>query len=323
MRALLVVVAVLALGAPARADIPVGVIIAGEPTMQQRVHAQADAWLDKHGYTAIASPLAKDATSTFLNCFVIEDMTCARGTFEGRSKADSLVLLRIEMGGGDVHELSLTGYWFVRDHDAVAEKRWCKHCDDAALQQAVDKLLTLLASSSGLGKGRLAVHSKPEGLTVTVDDVSIGVTPVEHDLTPGPHRIKLKRGDRTVGSKTVKIELGSTREVSIPVVEGGSEDEPDHPRPAWRSRPIPVALMGGGAAVVIAGGVFLIYGHKGGPDAPLVYPDATRNGIVLTLLGAGSIAAGAVLWVRASHAKSTPTVSIGPTGTTIGWAGRF
>src|SRR5262245_55351517 len=90
----------------ARADTPVGVVVVGEPTKQKAVRSQLEAWLGQHGYTLVAAPLDGEGQKTLLNCFLIEDMTCARGTFEKRSKVDSLVFARVELTGNA--ELALT-----------------------------------------------------------------------------------------------------------------------------------------------------------------------------------------------------------------------
>ncbi len=324
MRTLLAVLIVLATWGTARADSDVGVVVAGEPAMQPRVNEQITSWLEQHGYSVVRGAFDKDATKTFLNCFVVEDVTCARGTFEQRSKAGSLVFVRVELVGGDAHEISLTGNWFVRDKDVFAEKRWCRHCDDGALHQTVDQLLTFLATSTGLGKGTVEVHSKPEGAIVAIDGAMVGVAPLTHELTPGSHEISLKRGERTVGTKQVKIEPGAMVEVSIPVVEVAERiAPPPGPRPWNASQYWAVALAGAGVAAGITGGVFFYYGHKSGPDTPLIYPSATRDGVIFTVAGAASIAAGVVLWLHARPSEGSMTASIGATGGTIGWAGRF
>src|SRR5262249_17734874 len=158
------VVIVISTARSSRADPRVGVIVVGEPTKQQAVKTQLETWLERHGYTTMRTPMDKDAQKTLLNCFVIEDMACARGTFGKRSKAESIVYARIDLGGD--RELALTGTWLVKSHDAVAEKRWCRRCDDAELKRTIDQLMLFLAHASGLGGGKLEIHSSPEGQAV-------------------------------------------------------------------------------------------------------------------------------------------------------------
>ncbi|MGE5182328.1 MAG: PEGA domain-containing protein [Acidobacteriota bacterium] len=301
----------------------VGVVIAGEPAMQPHVARQVEGWLEQHGYAYVAAPFDRDATKTFLNCFVVEDVTCARGTFEQRSKAGSLVFVRVELVGGDAHEVSLTGNWFVRDKDVFAEKRWCKHCDDAALRGTVDQLMTFLAASTGLGKGSVEIHSRPEGAVVAIDGKAVGAAPVTKDVAPGPHEISLQRDGVTMNSKLVKIEPGASVEVSLAVVEVAARRAPPPPPPPWNAgMKWAVALVAGGAAAAIPAGIFFYYGHKGGPDTPLVYPDATRDGVIFTVAGVASITAGVLLWRYATKGRNV-SMAIGPGGGTIGWAGHF
>ncbi len=326
MRTLLAAVIVMATWSTARAGADVGgvgVVIAGEPAMQPRVAQQVQGWLEQHGYAYIAAPFDRDAVKTFLNCFVVEDVTCARGTFEQRSKAGSLVFVRVELVGGDAHEVSLTGNWFVRDKDVFAEKRWCKHCDDGALHATVDQLMTFLAASTGLGKGSVEIHSRPEGAVVAIDGKAVGVAPLTKDVAPGPHEISLQRDGLTVGSKLVKVEPGASVEVSIAVADVVAHPAPPPPAPPWNAgQTWALVLGGGGVAAEITAGVFFYYGHKGGPDTPYVYPDATRNGVIFAAAGAVSITASVLLWRRATWHPNL-SAAIVPGGGTLGWAGRF
>lgn len=243
MRAFLILVL---LAHTARAE-DVGVAVAGEPTMQKAVQAQVQTWLEQHHYTYVGEALDADTRTTLLNCIVIEDMACARATVEKRSKSPNLVFARVDLVGGDQHEVAITGYWFVKDRDAVAEKRWCRKCDGASLARSVDELMTYLANT---------------------------------------------------GAKPPVVVL-----------------EPP-------SRVVPTALFTAGGAALVTSGVFFYYGHKGGPDAPLVYPDATRNGVIFAIGGASAVLAGAYLWLRGSG-STAPVASVSGTTTTIGLVGSF
>jgi hypothetical protein len=244
-----VLVILVLLAHTARAD-EVGVAVAGEPTMQKSVQAQLTSWLGKHHYTFVADALDADTRTTLLNCLVIEDMACARATVEKRAKAANLVFARVDLVGGDSHELAITGYWFVKDREAVAEKRWCRKCDDAALARSVDELMTYLANA---------------GAAAPAPAVVVKETP---------------------------------------------------------SRVVPTALLTVGAAALVTSGGFFYYGHKGGADAPLVYPDATRDGVIFAIGGAAAVATGAYLWWRGSRGPA-PIATAGAGAATIGVAGSF
>jgi hypothetical protein len=317
MRALVLIVTLLAGARPGRAD-SVGVVVSGEPTKQSSLAAQLRAWLERNHHAVTATPLDGEARKTMLNCFVIEDVACAKITFEKRSSASSLVFARVELGTG--HDLVVTAYWMVKGRDVIAEKRSCKHCDDVALARTVDELMTALVREGNDNKGSLEIHSKPEGARVMVDGVEIGVTPVTRDVAAGSHTIELKRGTDTVGTKIVKIEPGATASVSLRVAEGGAVHA--EPEPAARSQLLPAITIGVGVVAIAGAGVYFYYGHKGGPDAPVVYPHATRDGAVLGVVGLAALVAGG-LWWRHNAASSGPIAAVGSGGAMVGWAGGF
>jgi hypothetical protein len=237
-----------ALAGTARADgNGVGVAVAGEPTMQKAVQGHVESWLVKHRFATVSDALDTDTRTAVLNCLVIEDMACARAAVEKRAKAPNLVFARVDLVGGDQRELSITGYWFSKDRDAVAEKRWCRKCDDAALAKSVDELMTFLANAGA----------------------------------PPPVVVR----------------------------------EPP-------SRVLPTALVTAGGAALVASGVFFYYGHKGGADDPFVYPDATRNGVIFALGGAGAALAGAYLWWRIG-ATTAPVATVSGSTATVGLVGTF
>lgn len=135
MRAALVLLALVSFAASARADAPdVGVLVSGGQP-QLKPHVQD--WIRTHGYALVATPLGKDATNTFDNCFVLEDIKCARGVFDARSRSASLIYIGVDAE-------SVTLYWFVKDRDPVGAKHPCAGCDVTAL---VDGELAKLATT--------------------------------------------------------------------------------------------------------------------------------------------------------------------------------
>lgn len=325
MRAL-VVVACLLMSRLAIAGPAVGLLVTGEPALQAPVGAQLDAWLKLHGYVK-ADALSTDGRNTLLGCFVIEDMACARQTFERQVRADSLVFVQIELRPGVAQrEVTLTGYWFVKDHDAVVEKRACQPCTDAALNHDIDDLMEGLSHRSGLDKSRLKVVSSPLGLIVMLDKINIGVTPVERDVTSGVHEIRLVQDGRVVGAKTITAEAGEMMEVTVPI---GVDTPPAPPAPPpvapphRETRVLPALLITSGLAAAATGGVFLYYGHKGAPTDVYIYPTATRTGAIVAGAGGVLVITGLIAWLRGPSATSAPSASITRDGTMVGWAGRF
>ena len=134
MRVASVLLVVAWLGAVARADAPdVGVIVSSDKSL--RTHVQD--WVRKRGYVVVGTPLSKDATNTFDNCFVIEDIKCAKGVFEARARSASLIYIAVDAE-------SVAIYWFVKDREPTGGKHACAGCN---VTQLVDRELDALAST--------------------------------------------------------------------------------------------------------------------------------------------------------------------------------
>src|SRR5438445_3323769 len=94
MRTALVVLA-LAIATPAHAE-QVGVVVTGEATLQPQVASELEVWLHTRGRTVEPAALEPSAINTLIDCFVLEDLSCARGLIDKRSKAPSVVFARID-----------------------------------------------------------------------------------------------------------------------------------------------------------------------------------------------------------------------------------
>lgn len=130
MRAGLVAWIVVALAAPAGADAKrddnaVGVVVQGGGALRGKIEDHLTKRLRRDGYTAVHEPLSKDALNTIANCFILEDLACARGVVEARGTTPRLVFARIDEAGGEV---SLSFTWFSRGHDPIAAQSACSNC---------------------------------------------------------------------------------------------------------------------------------------------------------------------------------------------------
>src|SRR5690242_12538281 len=101
MRTLLPALAIVLAAATAQADdrtksdgAAAGVVVTGEATLQPQLVAQLEGWLREHGHPLVSSALEPDAINTLIDCFVIEDQSCARSLVEKRSKAATIVFAR-------------------------------------------------------------------------------------------------------------------------------------------------------------------------------------------------------------------------------------
>ena len=321
-RAIVALLAVVAAAGTARADDgaddraddndDIGVVVTGDVAMQPSVATHLVHWLEAHGHKVVISPLSPDATNTIFNCLVLDDQKCARNVVEARSRADTLVFARVEVTPKS-HDITFNLYWFVKGHEGIGERRVCEDCDEDSWHGIADAMMTALASSTQAGMGRVKITSRPSGMTILLDNVQIGVTPLERDVPTGRHRVELTHAGRSLGSRRVTITAGATAKIAIvaDVDTGGG------------SRLGPGLLLAAGIGALGAGAVYLYYGSLGGTSSKYIYPDSTPIGIGLVAIGLGATIGGTILLAQAGHRTSTPIASIGPGGGYVGWLTRF
>ena len=136
----------------ARADI--GVVVTGEATLQPQLAAQLEGWLKQHGHPVFSSVLEPDAINTLIDCFVVEDLNCAKTLVERRAKADTVIFTRVEMAADQSdgsREISLSGYWMQKGHQTIAERRMCHHCTEQSFRTAADDLISALLQEPAVG----------------------------------------------------------------------------------------------------------------------------------------------------------------------------
>jgi hypothetical protein len=171
--------AALAAQAPPAEAGPVGVVVTGESTLQPPLVAQIEGWLRGHGYEVAPFALDPPATTRLIDCFTVDDASCARTVVETKARTDSVVFARAVREGKVVN---LTVYWIVKNRPATGGRRGCEDCTDDAMRGAADELMTSLAASATAGTGRLKLESTPNGMIVMLDGGRIGVTPLERDI---------------------------------------------------------------------------------------------------------------------------------------------
>ncbi len=294
---------------PARADGEVGVVVTGDSTMQPQLLALVENWLRAHGHQVVASPLPPNATNKLIDCFVIEDTSCARKVVETQAKTETVVFARVEVADNaatSMRDVTITAYWFERGSDPVAEKRACDKCTDTALHETGDALMSALAGSGRKTVGQIKVTSHPIGAQVMVDSQPSGVTPIELTLTPGPHELVI--GETT---RTITVTQGANPPIEIALGANG-------PRPK-----LPLAIMGGGAALLVTG-VILFATSETDTGEKFEYRDTKPLGVGLMVSGLAVAGVGAYLYfVKKRPADSAPAIAILPGGGYIGWGKAF
>jgi len=313
--------AALLANAPSSSAGTVGVVVTGEAALQPSLVAELEGWLRSHGHQVMALALDPPATTRLVDCFTVDDTSCARKVVEAKSRTDSVVFARATHEGKTI---SLTIYWIVKGRPPAGGRRGCEECAEDALRGAADELMASLAPAATVSTGRLNLHSTPEGMIVMLDGQKIGVTPIERDIAAGEHSVVLVDGGTRVGERQVKLDAGATVDITMPVVYP-RDDNRYRPPPSGPSHLPSILCWAGGGVLLGAAGYMFYLGQQGGPNHPedrYEYPYSNATGFGLAGAGATAIGVGVWLWVRGSQ-ESAPLATLTPGGGYIGWQGRF
>jgi PEGA domain len=306
--------------APARAedsDETVGVLVAGEATMQPQLVAQLETWLRTHGYELVSTPLPPEAINALIDCIVIEDQTCARQVVDKRATTGSIVFAQVTLDSGhnaQDRNVTLTVYWLGKGKDVRSERRLCERCTDRTIRSTADTLMTKLTGDD-VPRGRLQLHSKPSGAKVSLDGKKIGKSPVALRIPAGAHTAVFELGTMPAQTRSFKVEAGQVQTVSVTFAEP----------PKQYRRKLGFAAIAGGVLLGAGGGVLIAIDED---DVSMTTTDEFHTetllgGVALAASGAVAIGVGVYLLVSTPSERSVPTVGLAPGGGVIGWAGRF
>jgi PEGA domain len=298
---------VLAIAARA-ASASTGVVVVGDEKLRTQIAHELEGWLAHHGHELRENTLDNDGISTIANCLQIDDLPCAGVVVDTRSKTHDVVFAQVSMRGTAI---ALDVYWLVKGHPPLAERRACEDCTPDVLTGTVDSIMSALSASQGALSGRLTVNSRPQGLTVIIDEQVAGVSPVVRDLATGPHHVVLVDGTVRVGSRDIVIHPTETPEITI------TAHRITHP-----SRVPGTVALGLGITAVAVGGV--MYALSPTDDGSHYrYRDYRPAAIGIGLGGLAVVIAGTVLLLHERGGSSVPIASIDSHGGTIGWARAF
>jgi hypothetical protein len=291
------------------ADSATGVVVIGDDKLRNGVSAHVHAWLDQHGHAVSDTPLDADGIATIANCLQVDNLVCASGVIEHRSMTEDLVFVDLRKKTTTV---GVDVYWFVKGHEPLAERRACEDCSPEVLAGTVDTMMDALAQSQTANNGRVTIGSEPSGLTVVIDKIVVGVTPVTRDLATGKHTIVLMHGSQQVGQRTLSIHAGEEADVKIParIVQPRSK------------LPGALAVGLGVTAVGVAGVMYALSPTDDGTR--FRYRDYRPPALGIGIGGGVAIIAGALLLMHErgsdSMPVSMPVVAIDPHGGYLGWA---
>jgi hypothetical protein len=316
VRALVVLAAMVAIGVgstSARAD-GVGVVVTGDATIQPQLAAQIEDWLRQRGHELVAAPLRPDALGTMIDCFVIEDLACARKVFDAEAQSSRLFFAKIDLVvTGTTRDITITAYSFARGTEPMAARRTCAACTNDTIRSTVDDVMTTLAGKARVDVGALEITKVPANAHIRIDgkDASDANDGSAASLPPGDHVIEATAPGYKPHRQTVAITGGETSKLAISLE-------------AERTRSkLPLAGAGIGVAMLVSGVVLYATSEEDTGEKP-EYRDTRAGGVVLAGIGAAAII-GCAWWYLHNDSKpeSSPSVAAVPGGATVGWAGAF
>lgn len=305
---------------PARAS-SVSVVTTGDAELQAIVAKHLEAWLRGHGHT-VAPSLSAEATSTLLNCMVMDDQGCARGVVDAQAKAESVLYVQA-LASRTNNATVFNVFWFPKGKEPIGMRRACEECNADLMASSLAEMLGMILGASKLERGRLALRSRPEGMTVLLDNETIGVTPLEREVPAGEHTIVLMHRGQRVGERTLMVHADVTADILIPVTLPAESVTTTR---EGRSPLLGGLVMGLGGAALVAG-VALYVTSEEDDGTKLFYRDTKPLGIGLAAGGAVVAGLGVWLWLRArgsdEEPASSPTVTITRDTGVIGWSRAF
>ncbi|MEO7732962.1 MAG: PEGA domain-containing protein [Kofleriaceae bacterium] len=307
---------VFALGSAARAD-DVGVIVDGEASTPQ-LTAQLAAWLTKHGYTPVISPLPPETVGLFTDAMRTNSGN-AREILEKHATPASMVYVRVEIKAratSGARDLTLSVYWMVKGHDATAQTKDCERCTDQLVRGALEDLLRKLIGGGAFG--HLKLKSSPPGARISIDNQPIGVTPLDWDLTTGKHMIQMdKAGLKPVARELViasdKLELVVMTLEPIDAAGGGG---------GHGGRLVPALVLTAGVGLLATGAVMIAIDQDSTGNAA-TYRDTGPAGVGFAIGGAVVTGVGAYLLYRTRHTSAAPVAAVSRDMAYVGWLGQF
>ncbi len=152
----------------------------------------------------------------------------------------------------------------------------------------------------------LTLISEPFGAKVTIDGRDLGVTPMEQEVTAGPHKIEVSKEGFVTQQRTVEGVAGVRDMVTFSLLRS----DKDWRTPAWRAG---WATFGVGIAGLAAGGTLLaLHGRPyrancapdGDGDCRNLY-DTRTGGIIATATGGALLVTGIALLVASRDRHRT------------------
>ena len=156
------------LAGAAQADGSVGVVVSGDATLQAGISAEIATWLQQHGRRVDAGALPAEAINGLIDCFVLEDPSCAQQIVQTHARTESIVYARVDARGtGPSRTVTISAYWVAKDGEPRAQKTECQSCTDDALRITADAMLHSLAAPAAATTTSIKQESAPVAVATT------------------------------------------------------------------------------------------------------------------------------------------------------------
>jgi PEGA domain len=251
----------------------------------------------------------------------------------------------------------------------LQQQRFCGACSDSDLTVYSEEIAKLLMDERAVQAGttKVEVTSTPAGAEILIDGKSVGVANNTFATFPGRHLIEARLPGHKPDTRTVTAIDGKTIVATMTLEVAPKSDPvapvaaPPKPAPAVAStaaaapttviragtgpavtagsradsgsslrRYAPMALVGIGAATMIAGGVLWgidedkkLFATQQQLDMNPTFRDSAKVGVPMLIGGAVVAAAGGLWWWKASPSKPTPTIATSSQGVVLGLLGSF
>jgi hypothetical protein len=275
------------------------------------------------GWSLPREPVAKQDTDRLLDCSDPDKPFACVPPSIARRGIRRIFVFAIDNKQADsgAPMLVITARLIVASPPAlVVRQRFCEHCADDRLTEASTELARQLLRDLAVRSGRtiLDVESSPSGARITLDGRPVGATNATFNTFPGSHVVLVDKAGYRSEARTVIAREGKTAEVAVTLVPA------DRALPADRSaRLVSGVLVGGGILAIIAGGILLELGTRGGSNDRYRYAGATPAGAVIGVAGAAACAAGVYVWWHVpASSGSAPAAGVG-SGAVAGWGVQF
>lgn len=285
---------------------------------------------ERASWTAVSHKLPPERVAEVIQCSFNSDSRCISQVLD-EVGADRIIALKLaDEKYHDQPVRVVYGTILRRGADVLASsQRYCESCRDDLLADHVRSLVTDLVRDARrkVNPATLVVRSVPTRARVQIDGEAVGPTNSEFPVAAGVHMLEIALADYQTHSQEITIHDGQRLVIEVKLVplNGRPDTGPRIVRPPNHRRLGPWLAVGGGAALMIGGGILIALDEDEVQHGTVVpdYRDTMTGGLVLAASGAVVVTAG-ILWRAKTRKKPsiTPAVTY-QNGTRVGIVGRF